>query len=66
MSGRIPHDEMVEELGKLVWSKQTWLDDFSTGKAKRPDHDIDARRRELVVLKQARADYEIAAKRSKA
>jgi len=31
MSDRFSHAEMADEIGKLVWSKQTWLDTFSSG-----------------------------------
>jgi len=65
-SGRFTHAEMAEELNKLVWSKQTWLDEFSGGPKRRPDHEIETRRRELAVLMQAEADYLAAAERRSA
>ena len=49
--------EMMMELGLMVKSKEKWLDDFSTGKLKRPDWEIDLKKRELRVLKQARDAY---------
>lgn len=63
MTRRFTHAEMAEEIAKLVWSKQVWLDTFSKGAKRRPDHDIEARRRELAVLQQAEADYRSAANR---
>jgi hypothetical protein len=54
---------MAEEIGKMVWSKRTWLDTFSSGSNRRPDHDIETCSRELSVLQQAEADYRRAAER---
>jgi hypothetical protein len=62
---RFTHAEMAEELEKLLWSKATWLADFEGGKAKRPDWEIEIRRREHAVLQQAAADYRNAADRRK-
>lgn len=66
MSRQFTHAEMADEIGKLVWSKQTWLDTFSTGAKRRPEHDIETRERELAVLQQAEADYRSAAERKSA
>lgn len=63
---RFTHAEMAEELEKLLWSKATWLADFEDGKVKRPDWEIEIRRREHAVLKQAAADYRHAAQRRSA
>jgi hypothetical protein len=60
---RFSHAEMADELNKLVRSKATWLADFDAGRAKRPDWEIDIRRREHRVLTQAAEDYRRAAKR---
>lgn len=65
MAERIPNERMAEELNKLVIGKATWLSDFSDGKRKRPDHEIETRRRELTVLKQATSDYQRAAQRDR-
>ncbi|NTS30692.1 hypothetical protein HQ945_05450 [Phyllobacterium sp. BT25] len=62
---RIPNHEMVDELNKLVIGKATWLQDFSEGRRKRPDHEIETRWRELAVLKQAVSDYSAAADRDR-
>lgn len=40
-----------------------WLSRFSTGKQKRPDHEIEIKRSDLAVLCQAAADYRAAASR---
>ncbi|SFJ54648.1 hypothetical protein SAMN04515648_4531 [Phyllobacterium sp. CL33Tsu] len=60
---RIPNHEMADELNKLVIGKATWLQDFSEGRRKRPEHEIETRWRELAVLKQAVSDYSAAADR---
>jgi hypothetical protein len=65
MTSRIPNQEMAEELNKLIVGKATWLQDFSEGRRKRPDHEIEARWRELTVLKQAASDYSAAAERER-
>jgi hypothetical protein len=63
MMERIPNNEMAEELNKLVIGKATWLQEFSEGRRKRPDHEIEAKWRELAVLKQAVSDYAAASER---
>jgi hypothetical protein len=65
MTDRLSNLEMVEELNKLVIGKATWLQEFSEGRRKRPDHEIEARWQELAVLKQAVADYTAAAARDR-
>jgi hypothetical protein len=57
----IPYAEMADELMKLVYSKHTWLNQFSGPKHPRPEHELVVRRRELAVLQQAAADYRHAA-----
>jgi hypothetical protein len=54
---------MAEELHKLAYSKRTWLSHCSTGRDKRPDWELDLKRRELRVLEQATADYRVAHER---
>lgn len=61
---RIPRADMAHELGKLVYGKVDWLHRFSGGKQRRPDHEIELKRRELEVLQQAQADYQAAAERA--
>jgi hypothetical protein len=63
MTDRIPHSEMADEMDKLIYSKTDWLSRFSQGQDKRPDHEIEVKRRELAVLRQAAADYRAAAGR---
>lgn len=64
MSDRHAHYTMVDELAKMIWSKETWLHDFSGGRNKRTDHEIELKKRELSVLHQAWADYKRAAERT--
>ncbi len=63
MTDRISHEDMAFELDKLVYSKTTWLGDCAQGPRPGPQHEIDIKRRELAVLKQAAADYRAAAER---
>ncbi len=65
MTTRISNLDMAQELNKLVIGKATWLQDFSEGRRKRPDHEIETRWRELAVLKQAVSDYAAAAERDR-
>ena len=66
MADRLAHSEMAEELDKLVWSKATWLTEFRDGRGKRPEFEIETKRREHAVLQQAAADYRRAAQRKSA
>lgn len=61
---RFTHAEMADDLDKLVYGKTCWLADFGGGRKKRPDHEIETKRRELAVLRQATADYRAAAERA--
>lgn len=63
MSERIPHDHMAHSLDLMVAAKVNWLSRFSDGKQKRPDHEIEIKRGDLAVLRQAAADYRAAASR---
>lgn len=63
MKREFTHAQMAEEMSKLAWSKQAWLDTFSRGAKRRPEHDIETKQRELAVLQQAEADYQAAASR---
>lgn len=66
MTQRLTHAEMADAIGKMVWSKQAWLDDFSSGSRRRPDHEIETKSRELAALRQAAEDYQRAAERKSA
>lgn len=55
---RLPHDQMHVELTKMAVAKIDWLQRFSDGRDKRPDHEIETKRRELAVLQQAKDDYQ--------
>ena len=41
----------------LMVSKRTWLDSFSAGRNRRPEYEIVAKRRELIVLEAIAEDY---------
>jgi len=64
MSERIPHADMVSAIASQIAGKAKWLADFSSGPKKRPDNEIQAKRREMAVLEQARDDYRRAADRT--
>lgn len=64
MPERFTHEAMAYELLKMVHAKQDWIERFSRGKAKRPDHEVETKRHELSVLQQARTDYAKAAERA--
>ncbi|MDR7034512.1 hypothetical protein [Mesorhizobium sp. BE184] len=66
MTRQFTHEAMAEEIGKLVWSKRAWLEQFGSGKAGRPQHEIETKQIELAVLEQAHGDYRNAAGRKKA
>lgn len=57
---KIPHEEMALELQKLAWSKKAWIADHGS---KRPQHEVETRKRELAVLEQAASMFERAARR---
>lgn len=63
MSDRIPSIDMADELDKMVYGKTCWLSDFAQGPRKRPDHDIEYKRRELDVLRQAAFEYRASAEK---
>jgi hypothetical protein len=36
---RLTRQEMSKEVSKLIYGKHVWLENFSAGRNKRPDHD---------------------------
>lgn len=61
---RFSHGEMAHEMERMAHAKQGWLSTFSAGKKKRPDHEIEAQRLHLAVLRQAAEEYRNAAARA--
>ena len=49
--------EMVKFLDEEIYGAATWLEMFSEGRNKRPQHDIDIYRRRLRMRKWARYGY---------
>lgn len=47
--------EMAEGLERQAWSKREWLNTFSSGRKKWPEHDIQQKRDDLDILLQAAA-----------
>lgn len=64
MSERIPSLDMADEFDRMIYGKTCWLADFSEGRKKRPDHEIEQKRRELDVLRQAAFEYRASAERA--
>ena len=60
---RLIHSEMVHMLHCMAQSKRKWLRDFSVGRNKRPDWNIQGQQEQLQALEQAQADYQAAADR---
>lgn len=63
---RFTHEQMADALARMIYGKASWLADFAEGRKKRADHEIQEKRGELAVLRQAEADYRAAAQRGKA
>lgn len=63
MSERIASLTMADEFDLMIYAKTVWLADFGQGQKKRPDHEIDLKRRELTVLKQAAFEYRASAEK---
>ncbi|MBO3760377.1 hypothetical protein [Ciceribacter sp. L1K22] len=49
----LPRHELLDGLQVLIRAKVWWIENFSVGTRRRPDHEVSARRRELAVLVQA-------------
>lgn len=64
MTDRIPSLDMADEFDRMIYSKTVWLAEFTQGHKKRPDHEIDHKRRELAVLRQAAAEYRASAEKA--
>ena len=47
----------LDMIRSIIFAKRTWLDSFSSGRNKRPDHEIDRRRQEVIVLRSIEEDY---------
>lgn len=56
-------EELALGCQKMAVGKRIWLENFSDGRAKRPDHEISYKREELAMLELMRADYLDAADR---
>ncbi|RWF41608.1 MAG: hypothetical protein EOS46_27840 [Mesorhizobium sp.] len=54
----ITYEVKLSTVRGLIASKQDWLSRFAFGKAKRPDHEIEQKRTELLVLGTIAEDYE--------
>lgn len=50
----------------MIVGKNQWLETFSSGPKKRPDHEIEGKRREVAILNTIADDYRKAVEVSKA
>lgn len=48
----------LDTIRAIIRAKVTWLDSFSTGRNKRPEHEVEAKRQEVTVLRSVADDYE--------
>lgn len=62
-SERLSFPDMADDLRRMANSKAVWLETFSSGSKKRPDHELEIQRKHLTVLQQAADDYQRAAAR---
>lgn len=62
----IPHQEMADALDGMARAKADWLSKFASGRTPRPAHEIERKRADLAVLRQAAEDYRRAAQRGAA
>lgn len=65
MSERIPSLDMADAFDSMSYGKEAWLADFSDGRKKRPDYEIEQKRRELAVLQQASREYRASAEKAR-
>lgn len=57
MANPITYATKMDTVVGMIRSKMTWLETFSTGRSKRPDHEIEHKREEVAVLNEIAADY---------
>jgi hypothetical protein len=60
----LSNEAMSRILASMIGGKSWWLRNFSDGRSKRPDHEIEQKREELQCLKQAHKLFTVAANRS--
>lgn len=63
MTDLIPNAKCAEVIASMAHDKEGWLKLWSTGRDKRPDHDLDRERERLAVLRQIHSQLLIAARR---
>ncbi|MER9217892.1 hypothetical protein NKI48_03005 [Mesorhizobium sp. M0644] len=45
---------------QIIVAKNDWLEKFSSGRNARPDHEIAAKRTEVIILRTIEEDYRVA------
>lgn len=63
---RFSNLEMVMVFSRLSAGHTRWLEDYGSGRLKKPDDIVSKRKQELAVLQQAQEDYRTAAEREEA
>lgn len=53
----IEPSEMLQWLDIRIASARMWLDDFSQGKRKRPDHEIELKRKDIEHFEEIKIAY---------
>lgn len=53
----IEPSEMLQWLDIRIASARMWLDDFSQGKRKRPDHEIELKRKDIEHFEEIKTAY---------
>lgn len=51
------HQQKLDRVEKIIREKQLWISQFSSGRNKRPDHEIDNRQQDVNVLEEIAVDY---------
>ncbi len=59
----LSHQDMADGLRQMATSKKFWLDNFSSGGKKRPEHEVTQQRQHLKVLNHAADHFQAMANR---
>lgn len=62
---KFTHEEKMDFVRGLIYSRDTWLDSFGGTKYKFPQSLIDEKRKELEVMREIHQDYKRAVERTK-
>lgn len=62
MSEPITYATKLHCIRQMIVAKNDWLEKFSTGRNKRPDYEVEAKRHEVIILRTIEEDYRVAVK----